>query len=142
MRIIAVDPGGTAGVAFGAFHEGVPPDVTLFEMTPHEALFYVGDSLPVDLVVCESFIPRPGVRTWQPDALEMIGALRYLCRVAGVRFELQSPASAKRLATNARLDALGWRHRTPGGHADDAARHLLVAAMRHRQLAAGGLVED
>lgn len=81
-------------------------------------------------VVCESFVPRPGVRSWQPDALEIIGALRYICHRAGIPFETQAPADAKRFATNDKLETCGWRNPTRGGHADDASRHLLLAAVR------------
>ena len=84
-----------------------------------------------DVVVCESFVPRPGIRTWQPEALETIGALRYICQREGIPFELQAPADAKRFSTNDKLQLLSWRNPTPGGHADDAARHLLLAAVRH-----------
>jgi hypothetical protein len=132
MRVLAVDPGVAVGIAWldserhGSFRS--------FERDRWAATSYVAhlcDEDGVDLVVCESFIPRPGVRTWQPDALEMIGALRFVARRAGVAFETQSPAEAKRFSTNDKLKLLGWRSPTRGGHADDAARHLLLAAVRH-----------
>ena len=127
MRIIAVDPGLRTGLALAGF----PGPAFRSWEADASAMDDVEGRLPAtSLVVCESFIPRPGVRTWQPDALEMIGALRYICRRDGVPFELQSPAEAKRFSTNARLKIMGWRNITPGGHADDAARHLLLAAVK------------
>lgn len=119
---IAVDPGGTAGVALSI--NGRPP--LTWELEPMEALELVESMLSRSAtVVCESFVPRPGVRTWQPDAIEMIGALRYMCRRHDVPFRLQSPASAKAFGTNDKLKRVGWR--PLGDHARDAMRHLLLA---------------
>lgn len=139
VKIIAVDPGGTTGLALAVFIDGV---VTRFEATeraPMEAVQWVewelnekfsGDPNEATLVACENFIPRPGVRTWQPDALHIIGALRYMTWLRGEQVALQSPGDAKRFATNDKLEKIGWRSRTPGGHADDAVRHLMIAAVR------------
>ncbi len=80
------------------------------------------------LVACESFVLRPGVRTWQPDALEIIGALRYVCLVHETEFTLQSAVDAKEFSTNEKLDRLGWRAKKE--HVDDAIRHILLAATR------------
>lgn len=143
MNIVAVDPGTTCGVArFAATLHG--PDFFQSWEAPRwdvlrdiEAIIRGG----VGLIVCESFVPRPGVRSWQPDALETIGALRYICRRAGVTLETQAPADAKRFATNEKLAALGWRNPTPGGHTDDAARHLLLAAVRHGLIDPGRFAE-
>ena len=130
MRIIAVDPGVTSGVASAGFIDE-PPEFSSWEDGTLGTIRSVAARLhSVDLVVCESFTPRPGVRTWQPASLESIGALRYICWRLGTEFKLQTPAEAKRFSTNAKLASIGWRHPTKGGHADDAARHLLLAAVR------------
>jgi hypothetical protein len=136
VNIVAVDPGKTCGLAF--LYPGHPESFGSREFDRWGAVRVVdgvAEIFPMsarpDLVVCESFVPRPGVRTWQPEALETIGALRYVCDRAGVPFETQSPADAKRFSNNRKLELLGWRKPTPGGHADDAARHLLLAAVRH-----------
>lgn len=124
---MAVDPGLTCGwaVLIGTdFESGEGPGLPVVSMV--ERFARAGG-----LVVYESFIPLPGIRTWQPDALEIIGAIKYVCYLNGIKPEHQSPANAKRFSTNAKLKALGWRHPTPGGHADDAARHLLLSAVRH-----------
>lgn len=130
-RILALDPGGTTGIAQGAGAELY----ATHEMEQYEALVYVDTAIEgwpdLGLVVAESFVPRPGIRTWQPAALEIIGTVRYLCATRGITFEEQTPAAAKSFATDAKLRKLGWY--TPGmGHANDAARHLLVAQVRHR----------
>jgi hypothetical protein len=127
VNVLAIDPGKVCGRAWligGEFKSGESDRWAAVDRA------HVGGGL-FDLVVCESFVPRPGVRSWQPDALETIGALRYVCDRAGVPIETQAPADAKRFATNDKLAALGWRNPTRGGHADDAARHLLLAAVRH-----------
>ena len=84
----------------------------------------------LDGVVCEAFIIGPGTLRVDRGAnwsLEQIGALRLLARRAGAFFLLQPPAS-RRAATDERLQAAGlW---VPGGHARDAARHLLIYLLR------------
>jgi hypothetical protein len=129
--VIAVDPGGTYGIAVGHL-DNFLHDVSAQELLPFEALSMVESMLPrAEYVFCESWTPRPGIRTNQPDALEGIGALRYMTSKANVKFVLQSPANAKRFSTNEKLTRLGWRTITRGGHADDALRHLLLGAVRH-----------
>lgn len=142
--VVAVDPGKTTGLAKAHFHDGDARAVygfTCDELPTWDAVDIVNRWMDrVDLVVCESFTPRPGVRTWQPDALESIGAIRYLCRRAGVPFELQSPADGKRFGTDEKLRAMGWHRPSPGGHRNDAARHLLVAGVRHGWIDVGTFV--
>lgn len=133
--VFAVDPGGTTGLAYANF--GTPgAEFRSYERETWEAVrcVEVAISWPVSLVVAESFIPRPGVRSWEPDAIESIGAIRYLCLRARVPFELQTPAEGKRFGTNEKLKLLGWKNASKGGHRDDAARHLLVACIRHNLL--------
>ena len=129
--IVAVDPGGTYGLATALIDSSLTGVVSQ-EREPIVALCAVEALLPItEFLICESFIPRPGIRTNQPEALEGIGALRFMAYKANVPFELQSPADAKRFSTNAKLERLGWRTPTKGGHADDALRHLLLGAVRH-----------
>ena len=140
--VVAVDPGGTTGLAT-AWIDTTLKDVVARELSPYDAVAFIDELLTqrdVAYVACESFVPRPGIRSWQPDAIETIGALRYLCHRTNTPFELQSPADAKRFSTNAKLERLGWRHPTRGGHADDALRHLLLLATRHRLIDAGTLL--
>jgi hypothetical protein len=134
--IFGVDPGKTTGIAWleFPFNDHVP------EATQREAMSAVAlierrltalNGAEI-VVACESFVPRPGVRTWQPDALYVIGALMYVCAKHGIEFILQSPADAKQFSTNEKLDRLNWRvHRD---HADDAERHLLLAAVRRKAI--------
>jgi hypothetical protein len=138
--VVAVDPGGTYGVARAIIGPSLH-SVAASELSPLDALSFVECLLPdTEFLFVESFTPRSGVRTWQPEALEGIGALRYLAARYGTQFELQSPSDAKRFSTNKKLEALGWRTPTRGGHADDALRHLLLGAVRRGLLDPSTLV--
>jgi hypothetical protein len=137
MRLLAVDPGSTTGIARYTSAEG-QEDFTSYQLAAMPALDSVHmllreEPLRPDIVVCERFIVSAATlkktQAGMYDALDSIGAVRYLCWYYAVPFELQAPAERK-FATNARLKQLGWRNPTEGGHADDAARHLLVAAIR------------
>lgn len=131
MLIIAVDPGLGTGVA--ELHSGfsVPE---LREFNAHDAVAYVHTRLTgwgaQVTVVCErhTITAKTGQLTQQLEAIEVIGALRYLARIHGAGFTLQS-RSVKSRVPNSMLETLGWRQ-PPNvpmeGHARDAARHLLV----------------
>jgi hypothetical protein len=137
-RIIAVDPGGTTGIATTVF-DG---DGGWSGFSSREEIHLSGALNWVDLLlthkvanhelVVERFTITPATARMsaQYDALYIIGALMYLAHETQVKMTLQPPAGAKRVATNARLEQLGWRNPTKGGHADDAARHLLVRALK------------
>lgn len=130
LRLLAFDPGGVTGIAW---YDGV--EFVSLELKTYEALLYAQEATIgnwVDLsVVCESFIisQRTLRGTRQYDALESIGVLRFLCRTRGVPFALVTPAASKSFSTDAKLRKLGWYYPTPGGHRNDAARVLLVAAV-------------
>jgi hypothetical protein len=128
MLIIAVDPGGRTGMA--QWYDG---DFTSWEVEePMEVVRLVGDAIREwDAVVCENFRPRPRV-TWQPDALHIIGGLRYFTWRHEVPFILQEPAQAKTFATDERLKAAGFYTKGGEGHANDAARHLLRYLVRSK----------
>lgn len=65
-----------------------------------------------------------GKMTRQYEALEIIGALRYLARKAGVECVMQARADRLRV-TNEMLDVIGWNV-VSAEHAREAARHALV----------------
>lgn len=130
MRIVAVDPGGTTGLAyvetddlstFRSLQLDPLPAIRSIELAAEE----------IDLVVIEDFrISAATVKkTRQYDALYSIGAIRYVCWRRSIDVEMRLP-SERVFATNARLKEMGWRNPTEGGHADDAARHLLVTLIR------------
>lgn len=145
MRIIALDPGKVSGVAeYGLRHFWSD------ELPTWEAVEYVdhhlssGATPPVDLIVCEAFVisARTLRGTRQYDALESIGALRYLAGRAGTAFRLITAAASKNFATDAKLKKLGWYDPSPGGHKNDAARVLLTAAVDVGVIDAARLLEE
>lgn len=125
--IIAVDPGAVCGVFWtdGVAHGYLqrPAYQAILEVETR----YLNDTWrSQDLaVVCERWdtTAAAGRFSRQHDALETIGALRYLCRKEGVEFVLQARADRLRV-TPQMLEAIGWN--VVGEHATQAARHALV----------------
>lgn len=90
-------------------------------------------------VVAEKYTitARTAQLTAQYDALYILGMLDYLCEKVGISLTLQTPAQAKGFATDTKLKAVEWYTPTKGGHANDAARHLLTYVASRKQLLAG-----
>lgn len=131
MKLIAVDPGNTCGMASVVLEDKKVATFESWEEKPYAAARYVEvASIDPISVAYETFTPRPGAYTWQPEALYTIGTIRYLGKKYGFETVGQSPADAKRFSTNDKLKKIGWRNPSTGGHADDAARHLLLLAVR------------
>lgn len=87
---------------------------------------YTGASL-IDTVVCERFTitTQTGKKSPAPWSLELIGLLRAVCAVKGIKFVEQSPGDAKQFAPNPRLKELGvWA--VGSDHARDALRHMVL----------------
>ncbi len=127
--IVAVDPGKTTGIAEYAPHLG---KFDSYEMGFDETCAFVENRLSAESydveLVSEAFIitPNTGKNSQAPWSLELIGVMRYLSRTKiGRDLVLQMPAAAKRFASDDRLRTVGFW--TPArGHANDAARHLLL----------------
>lgn len=144
--VLAVDPGKITGYAIwnlsGLKEAGQLPE--------HEFLVFAEDLIAkywaFDLrVVCESFRISAQTVTKGADAHWSIGQIRilnYWCRKEdrSVPFVEQSPAEAKTFVTDAKLLRLGWRQATPGGHRDDAVRHLVLYLLREGLVGAGDLI--
>ncbi len=135
MIIVGVDPGSTTGWAFcnpdpekDIFVAGERPAMDAPLMFEHSLHQY-----PQVLIACERFTISMNTlkktRAGSQDALDVIGAVRYLAAKYGWKFERQDASAVKQLATDKRLRDLGmW---TPGhGHANDAARHVLFARVK------------
>ena len=141
MRVIALDPGGRTGIAlwqdgqFWSTHLGT-----------YEAWHWVANQLETtrtDLVVCEDFIITIATAKKSQDgkkSLESIGVFRYLCAVARVSFETQTPADAKNFVDNDRLRHLGMWYKG-SDHPRDAARHLILALSSRGLLKPSDLLE-
>jgi len=143
MRILAVDPGPSCGVAWADFHapSGKPLWVKtdiLQEFGPTcDELEYRLMMDDFDLVVVEKFTINAG--TIKKDtkgskyAIELTGVIRYAAWSYRTPLEEQAPADAMNFVTNDKLKRLGYY--TPGpDHANDAMRHLILAAVRHKQI--------
>jgi hypothetical protein len=133
LRVLAVDPGGTTGLA--QWHDGEwyawaePWEESC--ATVHAKLH--GDDL--DWLVMESFhiSTQTGKKSTKGSlqAIELIGIGRYLARVYGVGFDTQTPSEAKMYGTDAKLRAMGWWSKGLD-HPRDASRHLLTFLCEHR----------
>lgn len=145
VKIIGVDPGGTTGIAV----IDVPWDENRF--TPGVESHVHDDQLdatwgPVDgsvgrkisklileeqpdLIAIEKFIITQNTvrHSRQPDALWVIGGVRFLADIYGVPTHLQPPSLAKNTWDNGRLKETGWYDVVKRKHARDALRHALTA---------------
>lgn len=125
--IIALDPGKTTGIAIRT-ESG---NLSFSEEEFHDACSIVEQFVAFNdnaHVVTESFIitPNTAKNTQAPWSLELIGVFRFLTKkYLDKDIVLQTPANAKRFSSDSRLKKIGYW--TPGkGHANDAARHLLL----------------
>lgn len=140
MRVLAVDPGGTTGLATWFANEPLyPTPVWNAWATPiDDAMIEVHNMLSdegIDLCIFESFHISSNTlkkgRDGPMDAIEFIGVGRYLARILEVEFITQSPSEAKSFATDQKLKQYGWW--VPGvDHPRDASRHLMLALAKRR----------
>lgn len=137
--ILAVDPGKNSGLAeFSLDYKKIWVGYQLprFDLIDHIEKIFEWQWKDVVkgriLVVSEQFIitPMTSKLSQQTDALKANGTLEWLCHKYGHTFEPQSQATAKKIAKDKRLKDMDLY--TPGrDHANDAARHLLLALERH-----------
>lgn len=129
MRVLAVDPGGVTGLA--VYDAGTDTFRSWQADSYEQVVQDVRDECLSGLtrLVVESFVIRSNTHKLDPVAFalttDLIGACRYIAYERGVPFSKQSPAEAKSFSTDDKLRRLGWYSPTPGGHANDATRHLL-----------------
>lgn len=140
LRIAAIDPGVTTGIAFYVLHpDKVSYDFKTLEMGPdehHMKLFSWLETERPDIVVTERFEYRivkskgtemPGVRL---ESREYIGVCKLYCQVwsqvSQREYVPQTSGSAKNLFTDTKLKTLGL-YQAPSGrqHMNDAVRHLM-----------------
>lgn len=124
--VLAIDPGYTTGIAW---FDGETMDGQELVLEGAAVFLYhlITRGKPA-VVVCETFriTAATAKNTQAPWSLELIGAVRLACELAGVPLKMQAPGEAKGFATDDKLQALGWYNSTKGGHRNDATRHLLV----------------
>lgn len=136
LFILAVDPGGTTGICL-LRREPVELVWSYEAGTWLDTARKVDETLrehgaDVDVVVERFTITQQTTKNSQQTLpLELIGMVRLLTMIhTGAEITLQSPADAKRFASNPRLKALGLWHVGGGGHALDAIRHALLRLTR------------
>lgn len=133
-RVIVLDPGKTTGLVdwdntsenyptFDA-HELNFDDTCKFLMEVARSGNLYGDTV----IVSESFIitQQTAKNSQAPWSLELIGVARMVSKLYLQRdLVLQQPSAAKRFSSDQRLKMMSFW--TPAkGHANDAARHLLL----------------
>lgn len=143
FRIIALDPGGTTGVATFVFTGGyitshADIDFSLFELREdnhHEHLYNDLDNFQPTRIVCESFEFRQHIDKNKAKmkveliSKEYIGVAELYAQQNVVPIHYQTASAAKGMIPDVgpekdvKLKQLGWSHPTPGGHQNDAARH-------------------
>lgn len=150
MRIMGVDPGGTTGIAI----IDVPWDDSRYEPTPdtHLANMQIESSWGTgsnsvgwqmrdlienyapELIVVEKFIiTQQTVRfTRQPDALWIIGGVRFLADTLLIPVHMQPASLAKTAWDSKRLQSTGWAKVVKQKHARDALRHALTSCVTYK----------
>lgn len=136
MKVLTIDPGGVTGLAewmdgefrsfeWGGGYRGFA-QMWLLDMQSSRLTEY-------DCVVIEKFTIMASTlhKTREYDALYIIGLVLSTCDFLGVHVMLQTPAQAKTFATDTKLKALGWYDSSPGGHKNDATRHLVSFLARN-----------
>ena len=134
MKILALDPGGTTGAAIIEFGDDTEPVI--------EKRWQIADGLQGfiswyqdttdfwDMIVCESFVLRPGVHGVDITPAYVIGALEALEGHLGVIY--QEP-KVKPLCDDDRLKAMGF-HKPGQPHANDAVRHAVIYLRNKRHI--------
>ncbi len=143
MRVIGIDPGKTTGIMSVSVDEGNLTSVEPLEVD-HMGLGHYMETVygqwrvngAKPTIVIESFtITQATAKNSQaPWSLEGIGIVRFFADKAGLPLVFQTPAQAKRLATDEILKAAGMHFPSKGGHQNDAARHCCYYLMTQLQL--------
>lgn len=152
-NILSFDPGGMTGIAHyvrelsnvgyvGRFMSTQLPadDVMPFVAKYYEAQVHCGNT-PI-VVAYERYNVRRSThqQSAQHDAEHHIGAIKAFCEQHGIKCDSQGAGEAKHVGTTALLKRIHfWKPRC--GHANDAARHALLALIRIWPYEAGELVK-
>ena len=123
-KILGLDPGVTTGWAIVEYTDDTPPVLTDCGQIPHGHIGFIEawpDLPEFDIVICESFTLREGIRGVNIEPAYVIGALSALNEKPA---NYQSP-SLKTLCDNDALKRLNAYVRGQQ-HARDAIRHAMV----------------
>lgn len=148
---MGVDPGGTTGIAIidvewdDTRYEPSPDSAYVFD-TQIEASWGTGEQSvgwkitdlleehKPGLIALEKFIiTQQTVRyTRQPDALWIIGGVRFIADMNFVPVHMQPASLAKTTWDATRLKESGWAKVVKQRHARDALRHALTACVTYK----------
>lgn len=135
MIVIAFDPGKVTGYAcwndqakdHGLAAAGQLDELAFLRWMEQVVPLYAPWGLTVvgeDFRIGQETIKKGKDAHW---ALDVLGAVRWICAREHVEFtRAQSASAAKQFASDDKLRALRWYTATPGGHRNDACRHLLL----------------
>lgn len=140
MNLVGIDPGPIVGISLLWLDFGPSDPVTIgareaMQVTPG-ILVEVLNALTADAVAVERFVVGPragrsGTPTAGATAREVVDRVERWAARDRCPIHLRSAAEVKPWATDARLGAAGLLVPTVGmGHARDAARHALYAAVK------------
>jgi hypothetical protein len=126
--IIAIDPGKISGIAvydgssqFRTYEHDVQSTIRFVDNVWHQLH---GD---IEVVTEKFTISERTLKTaLSLDALDINGWLVIESQRRDFPLKIQTPAQAKSFSTDDKLKALGWFNPSLDGHANDAARHLMV----------------
>ena len=138
--IMGIDPGGVTGYALWQNGKIVADWTGQQEPYPFlvDAHLWIRNAPDDGYLVVERYTITAATakKSQQPEALEQIGALRYLAKSErGWDLHMQMPSQAMTLIPDARLKALGWYIPGEAGkHANDALRHVAFFAAKNTLL--------
>lgn len=132
MIVIALDPGGTTG---GVVVQRPWTVISAAQIPTTADLTSWLDAMVPDIVVAESFKLYP----WKAKSLsysempsaEVLGVIKLWCQNNNVELVLQPAAAMKTISNNMLKECGLWDSTRGMPHARDAARHVLLWAMKH-----------
>lgn len=153
--VIGVDPGGMTGLAYMHQASGsgdiLKREFHAVELSPMHSVDYVEDLLLMylhsDIVIAvETYtVTSNTVRhARQYDALEIIGAIKHLVHRNNrptLKLVMQQPVTRK-VVSNDVLKQLGFYENSKDKHMVDAAKHMVIAAVKEGIIKSEELVVD
>lgn len=138
MIFVGVDPGKVTGIAVWwspvVFDtSGKPSSLDTAEVVASAVPATIRrmlDGRRPTLLAVERYVQTQR-KTHQPEAQQVIGAVRSLADEYVVRCVYQNPGPAKKIGTTRRLKQLGFYVATKDNHANSATAHLLLLMATH-----------
>lgn len=134
MHIVGVDPGKISGLFIYNSSDTLHLHTEIDECGRNDLLHRIEESLrSFSIIACERFTMLPSSRrhTSQTDALEIIGAIKYIASTYDVKCELYGASEASKSGNDATLKLLGWYTPTKDHHANRAAAQVVHALTVH-----------